>query len=245
MSRPPLPLAYEAPVLIRVDGKDLCVLFCTPLNLDELAVGHLVGRGLLPDRDALASLFICPDGGRVEIGRHGGPDLPLGPVALIASACGAGATPGELFGLDGRPLPAGQSSFSLAALAERSRGMFAAADLYRDTGGMHCAALAPPDRKRMETVREDVGRHNAVDKVVGRGFLDGEDLPSMAILTSGRIAVDMVVKAIRAGVPVLASRSIPTSSAYALARDYGMTLIGRIGSREAIVYCGDSRLLPE
>lgn len=245
MSRHPFPLAPEAPVLIRVDGKDLCVLFCTPLNLDELAVGHLVGRGLLSDRDSLASLFICPDGGRVDLGRHGGPSLPLGPVALIASACGAGATPGELFGLDGRPLPPCPARFSLEALAGRSREMFAAAELYRDSGGMHCAALAPPDGERRETVREDVGRHNAVDKVVGRGFLDGEDLPSMAILTSGRIAVDMVVKAIRAGVPVLASRSIPTSSAYALARDYDLTLIGRIGSHEAIVYCGGTRLLSE
>lgn len=249
-----LPLAPEAPLLLRVDGRDLVVLFCTPLDLEDLAVGHLVGRGLLRRREELLSIHVCEDRGRVDIGRADAPELPGSPVALLASGCGAGALPGELFGLGGpggaetAPTTAPNSGadgprFRLEDLVEGERAMFAAARLYRETGGLHCAALLREGEAEPLLVREDVGRHNAVDKVLGRAFLEGLDLSRCALLTSGRIAVDMVAKAAHAGLPLLGSRSIPTSSAYELARARGLALIGRLGSREPLVYCGGKLLL--
>ncbi|HUX37835.1 MAG TPA: formate dehydrogenase accessory sulfurtransferase FdhD [Rectinemataceae bacterium] len=250
MAPPRLPLALEAPVLIRVDGRDLSLLLCTALSLEDLALGHLVGKGLLKDRESLLSLHICEDRSRVDIERAGGPPLPEGDPALIGSACGSGLLPAELFGLVARePLSPGTDPrataahpstplFSLRELAARAHEMFAAASMHRDSGGMHCAALASCERDIPTIVREDVGRHNAIDKVLGRGLLEGRDFSRSAILTSGRIAADMVAKAIHAGVPLLASRSIPTTAAFELASTYGLALVGRIASREALIYCG-------
>ena len=245
MDRSRLSLALESPVLIRVDGRDLVVLLCTALALDDLAVGHLVSRGLLPDRDSLHSIFVCGDRGRVDITRGEAPPIPSGGIPVMASACGAGALPGELFDLDPPPVPPdrGEGLFGLATLADRAREMFAAASMHRKTGGMHCAALALTEGGRPIIVREDVGRHNAVDKVIGRAFLEGIDFRRTAIISSGRIAADMVAKAIHTGVPLIASRSVPTTAAYELARAFGIALVGRVLSRNPLVYCGERLIL--
>ncbi|HOX48823.1 MAG TPA: formate dehydrogenase accessory sulfurtransferase FdhD, partial [Spirochaetales bacterium] len=87
--------------------------------------------------------------------------------------------------------------------------------------------------------------HNAVDKVLGRGLLDGADFSRSVLLTSGRIAADMAQKAAKAGLPVLVSRSIPTTEAYAFAREAGITLIGRIGTPSPIVYTRPELVRPE
>lgn len=242
-----LPLALESPVLVRVDGRDLAILLCTPLALDDLAVGHLVGRGLLPDRGSLRSIFVCDDRGRVDIERGAAPPLPSGSIPVLASGCGAGGLGGEIFGLE---FPAeapdrGRGLFSLDELARRARDMFSAAAMHRSTGGMHCAALALPAPELRLIVREDVGRHNAVDKVIGRAFLEGIDFGQAAIITSGRIAADMVAKAIHAGIPILASRSVPTTAAFELASAFGIALVGRLGSKTALVYCGDRLFFTE
>lgn len=241
---PPLPLAPEAPVLLSVDGARLTLFMCTPLCLDELGVGHLLGRGLLADRAGLRSVLVCPDRGRVQVERLGGPPVDEGSFTLLHSACGAGGSLEGALGLEGRaPLPP-SAHFTLAGLAALAREMSAAAELYRETGGLHSAALASAEPGVPLVVREDVGRHNAVDKVLGRGLFDGLDRTRCAILTSGRIAADMAVKAVFAGVPVLASRSVPTTAAYEIARRFNVTLVGRVGSREPVVFCGAGRILP-
>lgn len=221
---------------------DLVVLFCTPLSLDELAVGHLVGRGLLRERAELASVAVCADDGLVEVARAGAPPLPRGNLEVVASACGSGTRTERLLGLDdGGTLPPGEP-VSLALLAEGARRMFEAADLHRSVGGMHCSAIFPMEAGSRLIVREDVGRHNAVDKVLGRAWLEGLDSARCAILTSGRIAADMVAKAYSAGVSIIASRSVATSSAYDIATRRGMTLLGRIVGHDPIIYCGGERL---
>lgn len=247
MPAPPRPLAPEVPVLLRVDGRDLTLLFCSPFDLDDLAVGHLVGRGLLPKRESLRSLFICDDRGRVDIDRWEGPPLPEGGVPVLASACGAGALPSEILGL-GELAAAGSRPpvvplFSLEELAGSLREMFATAVMHRETGGMHCAALVSAPGI-LSIVREDVGRHNAVDKVIGRGFLEGRDFATCAILSSGRIAADMVAKAIHAGVGLLVTRSIPTTSAFELACEFGLSIVGRALSSSPILYCDAGRIVP-
>jgi FdhD protein len=141
--------------------------------------------------------------------------------------------------------------------------MFSRALMYRETGGMHCAALAvdlssraasspaakaqseeAPEGTSYFVVREDVGRHNAVDKVLGRAFMHGVDFSASCILTSGRIAADMILKAVAAKVPVVVSRSIPTTTAFEIAEKAGVTVVGRIGSEQPLVYCGSVRILP-
>ncbi|HAX38082.1 MAG TPA: formate dehydrogenase accessory sulfurtransferase FdhD [Spirochaetaceae bacterium] len=254
-----LPLAPEVPVELLVNGTKLATLMCTPLNLDDLALGHLVGRGMLADLATVLSVGACADLRQANvICGEGLLADRYGLAAVIASGCGSGGalrTATEL-----PPLAAAAGArVSLELLQGYARRMFEAAELYRKTGGMHCAALLGPplaaggsDRatggepaaERFFVVREDVGLHNAVDKVLGSGFRRAVPLTESVILTSGRIASDMILKAIAAGVAVIVSRSIPTSSAFELAKRAGVTIVGRIEKSKPLVYCGGQRIVP-
>jgi len=259
MSENGYPLAQETPVELVANGHRIAVLMCTPQNLDDLAAGHLFTRGMLTDPDRVLSIGACADlcvmsvtaPGALSVDRFG-----LGQV--IASGCGSGSVLAEAAALG--TVPPG-FSVALDDLKTWSRAMFKAAVLYRQTGGMHCASLALPGGAARPTgpaaelsmenvpegssyfvVREDVGRHNAVDKVIGRGFRDRVDFSSACILTSGRIASDMILKAVAARVPVVISRSIPTTTAFEIAQSTGVTIVGRIGDDAPIVYTSPDRI---
>ena len=254
-----LPLAQEAPVELVANGNRVAVLMCTPRNLDDLAAGHLFTRGMLKDPSRVLTIGACADLRVMTVVAPGAiePDS-LGLGQVIASGCGSASIIANAAALG--TVPPG-FTVDLETLKAWSSAMFRAAVMYRDTGGMHCAALALPAGAPVPAgpaaslsiegspagasyfvVREDVGRHNAVDKVIGRAFVDRADFSRSVILTSGRIAADMILKAVAAAVPVLVSRSIPTTTAYDLAVAAGVTLVGRIGDKEAIVYTCPERI---
>lgn len=251
---PDLPLAPEAPVALHVDGRLMAVLMCSPWDLDELAIGHLFSRGIIASPQDLKSLFICPDMRSVTISTLSKAGATFEAEGLVFSGCGAASVISALSmgSRAAKTSPDATEMFSIDELSAWAREMFASAVLYRKTGGLHIAALASRTEKcagaEADTgcgyfvAREDVGRHNAVDKVLGRGLLDRVDFSCAAILTSGRIAADMIQKAARAGVAVLVSRSIPTTEAYARALEADVTLIGRIGSPHPIVYTQPDRV---
>lgn len=246
LQRPDFPLAEESPLALVVNQRKLALLMCTPLNLDELALGHLFGRGLIEGPGSLKSLWVCPDRGSVHVETlEPLPETALPDEAFLPSACGSGVASAELLGAPARQPLASGWTIGLEELKKQAREMFSRAVLYKATGGIHCAALlqeAEEGGAFSLEVREDVGRHNAVDKVIGFGLFAGADFSRSAILTSGRVAADMVLKARAAGIPVLATRSIPTSSAYALALEAGITIVGRIGAERPIVYTRPERI---
>jgi len=240
-----LPLAPEVPVGLVLDGKPFALLMCSPFDLDELAVGHLFSKGLLASKADLLSLSICPDMRSVHIATVSGIGASLEPEGLVFSGCGAAQVQrAAKIPVGSVPSPgtigAAPPTLDLDQLTAWAVAMFAAAELYHRTGGLHVAALVCGS---YFVAREDVGRHNAVDKVLGRGLLDGVDFSASAVLSSGRIAADMAMKAVNTGVPILVTRSIPTSEAYAIALASGLTLVGRIGSKNPIVYSGQERIL--
>lgn len=259
MSVQVLPLAEEVPVELVVNGERIAVLMCTPKNLDDLAAGHLFARGMLVDPDLVLSIGACADLRVMSVTAPGALRADrFGLAQVIASGCGSGSVVADAAALG--TVPPG-FSVSIAMLRLWSRAMFQAAILYRETGGMHCAALVLPSGAPVPAgaaaslcmegapagasyfvVREDVGRHNAVDKVLGRGFRDKAGFSSACILTSGRIAADMILKAVAARVPVVASRSIPTTTAFEIARDAGVTIVGRIGDVTPVVYTCPERI---
>jgi FdhD protein len=207
-----LPLAPEKAVVLEVNGTPIVTLMCTPCDLDVLAIGYLRTSGIISSLGEVLKLVISPDNVRVSV--------------RCSSDTASGTQPLP-------DLPRGEM-FPLASIGGWAREMFDRAALRKETGGMHSAGLA--DRNGLRWIYEDVGRHNAVDKVIGRGLVDGVDFSRCCLICSGRIAVEMAAKTIAAGIPIFASRSMPTTAAYEMAVEKGLTVIGRCSSPSPAVY---------
>src|SRR4051794_9551947 len=225
-------VAVEEPLKIRVDGEALAVTMRTPGHDDELALGFLVGEGLI-DAPRAAGPPADLAGNIVEVQ---GPLLrePSSRRFYATSSCGVcgkGALE-EIAVLSG-PLPDGPvvERSLLAALPDRLRQPG-----FERTGGLHATGLFTADGE-LACVREDVGRHNAMDKVIGRALLDGGlPLHDRLLCVSGRLSFELVQKAVVAGAPLLVGVGAPTSLAVQAAQDRGLTLVGFARGDRANVY---------
>jgi FdhD protein len=231
-------VAVEEPLEIRVDGAALTVTMRTPGHDEELALGFLLGEGLI-DGPRAAGLTDDLAANVVEVA---GPLLrdPGRRRFYTTSSCGiCGRGSLEEVAVHAPPLPAGPrvARSLLAALPQRLRQPG-----FGRTGGMHATGLFAASGDPL-LVREDVGRHNAMDKVVGRALLDGDiPLRGRILCVSGRLSFELVQKAAVAGAPVLVGVGAPTSLAIALAADRGMTLAGFARGERVNVYTGAERV---
>lgn len=225
-------LAVEEPLEIRAAAPGLAaapiaVTMRTPGHDDELAVGYLFGEGLVDGRADLDDPPVVADGAAVVVRLARPFDAEAArrevPVGSSCGVCGA-ASIDRL--VDLAP-PVGQGPVvRRAALAAMPAALRAGQAAFERTGGLHAAGLFGADGARV-VVREDVGRHNAVDKLCGRALLDGRlPLDRLVLLVSGRVSFEIVQKAARAGVTVLAAVSAPTSLAAQAADRLGLTLVG-------------------
>lgn len=230
----------EAPVDLIVNNKKLATFMCTPAHLNELAMGYLFSRGLIQSVDDVHTLAACDDMRKVYVtirGSVGEEQYSL--AGVLASGCGNGMIFSESF-LQMEPIYT-TLQVKMAEVQQLAVTMCAEAALYKETGGVHCAALV--NGQQLLALREDVGRHNAVDKVIGKGLFLRIGFSESMILTTGRISSDMVLKAVAGRIPLVASRSIPSSLALEIAEKSGITVIGRVFAKEPIVYTHPERVL--
>ena len=255
-------LAAEEPLGIRVDGTALTMTMRTPGDDVELAAGFLVGEAILHGRDDIAGIKVCDgtscghlDHTDDEIGNI--VDVALAPgvagVAAVAgarrsfmttSACGVcGKTSiDDICVLPRAPLSGDDTVFTPGMLASLPGRLREAQRVFSSTGGLHAAGLFTAAGDLL-AVREDVGRHNAVDKIVGWALLqDKLPLAGCALLVSGRASFELVQKAVLAGIPLLAAVSAPSSLAADLAEEAGLTLVGFLRGQSMNVYTGASRV---
>jgi FdhD protein len=233
-------VAIEEPLEIRVDGEALAVTMRTPGHDDELALGFLVGEGLIA-RDVPRAAGPTADlaGNIVEVA---GPLLcePSQRRFYATSSCGVcGKGALEEIAVVAEPLPDGPvvERALLAQLPDRLRQPG-----FEKTGGLHATGLFTADGE-LVCVREDVGRHNAMDKVVGRALLDGAlPLHDRILCVSGRLSFELVQKAVVAGAPILVGVGAPTSLAIQAAEDRGLTLAGFARGGRANVYAHPQRV---
>jgi FdhD protein len=253
-------VAAEEPLQLLLGGEPLSIVMRTPGNDLELALGLLWAERVVTGLEQVIGVRISAESGELEAGvplasdllESNQVDLRLAEGAgrrpgrsfLSSSACGVcGAATVESLALDHAPLPAGEplDPAVLPPLAGRLR---AGQRLFEQTGGLHAAGLFD-FQGRLQLLREDVGRHNAVDKVVGRLLLDGR-LPAAGTIlaVSGRAGYEVVQKAVAAGIPVLVAVGAPSSLAVQVARRFNLTLAGFLRDDRFNVYSGAERLRP-
>jgi FdhD protein len=224
----------EQPLTVYVNGERFLTLLCTPVKLDALVLGYLWMEKVIGGLDEVTALAISEVDGRAEVAVAHPVTLPT--ERILTSGCGGGITfriDPRLFSRIDSPLRVGP-----AALAARMKDLFAEAVQYRASRGIHGAALA--DRERLLVVAEDVGRHNAVDKVKGEALQRGIPTADRILLSTGRISSEMLLKAARMGVPVVVSRTSPTEMAVGLAEQLGITVVGYVRPDSLNLYAGDA-----
>ena len=248
-------LAVEEPLEIRVQDRGLSVTMRTPGHDEELAAGFLVTEGVIRRREDLVDLRVCgPTRNVVKATLAPGVAVDWARLerhVYTSSSCGlCGKTslaavralrpPGE--DPDGaRPRP-DEPRLTPELVHSLPARLADAQPLFRQTGGLHATALFSPAGELL-VVREDVGRHNALDKVIGHALLAGTlPLTNAVLLVSGRAGFELVQKAVVAGAPVLAAVGAPSSLACELARENGLTLLGFVRGGRFNVYAGGGRL---
>lgn len=227
-------IVREQPLVIYVNGKKFVTLLCSPIKLDCLVVGYLWLEKVIASLDDIRDLRVSEVDGRADVVLTQDVELPT--ERILTSGCGGGIT----FRIDPRLFPQIRSSLKVRPerLFERMRELFGAAVHYRTSRGIHGAALSDGDR--LLVIAEDVGRHNAVDKVKGEALLKGIPTTDRILLSTGRVSSEMLLKAARMGVPLVASRTSPTEMAIALAEQLGITVVGYLRSDSLNLYTGDT-----
>lgn len=241
------PLPEERTITLHLNEEELLSFQASPENLDELAVGFLYSEGVLNNREDLGSVQVT-DCHVYVVANTDRAALPTanGAKKTLTSGCGRGLT---FLGLDGmRSLRRTREKLTVSVrqVGELMRELAQQSTKYQKTGGVHSSALALPDK--IIATREDIGRHNTVDKLLGYAFLNDLRLQRVIIVSSGRISLEMAAKVGRAGIPVAISRTAVTDMALALADELGITLVGyaRAGANADMrVYCGGWRLNKE
>ena len=217
----------ESAVWLELNGSPAVTWMCTPERLDELVVGWLFGEGYIDRQSEIVRMRPCTSelGFWVEV-----PAERYDAVErqerrrVLASGCGSvTAVLGSLRDVPRRPSPI--EAPDVVEMRRLFKSMFALGERYQETGGVHAAALT--DGITLLHHAEDIGRHNAVDKVLGAAILDGRNPEGLILLVTGRISGELAFKAARAGVALVATPSVPSTIAVEIARAGGMLLIGR------------------
>jgi len=249
-------LAVEEPLEMRVNGRSLAVTMRTPGHDVDLAAGFLVSEGIISAGEHLATARYCAGATAEGVNTYNVLDLRLAPgVAaptpsmernlLTTSSCG-------LCGKESIDAVRTKSTWDVRADAVRIDAEFLSAlpdklreaqAVFEKTGGLHAAALFDAGTGEMLVLREDVGRHNAVDKVIGWAVKENLlPLRGTVLMVSSRASFELAQKALMAGIPVLAAVSAPSSLSAEFAAEVGMTLVGFLRGDSMVIYAGDERV---
>jgi FdhD protein len=245
-------LAAEEPLEIRIGEEPLSVTMRTPGDDRELAAGFLLTEGVVRSRLQILSLGPIPSLAEGQRGNVIRAELAPGTMPdrdqmkrnfFAASSCGI-CGKASIDSVRARTLEAPNPALRIqtATLLELPDALRGSQDVFERTGGLHAAALFDSSGKLL-CLHEDIGRHNAVDKVIGWALLnDRIPLSRQTLLVSGRGGFEIVQKAIVAGVPVVACVSAPSSLAVQLAREMRLTLIGFLRANRFVIYAGEERI---
>lgn len=233
-------LIKESPLTIFINNYQLLTLMVLKENLEELVFGFLAAEGLIKKKDDIVNISFKQQQTVVMVDIKSEFKPNNFKKRTLTSGCGSGSTFLNLkvcaeSGIinSNMQLPAGHISNLMSQLQNN-------AEYFKKTGGTHISALA--DQEKILFRMEDIGRHNTLDKLVGKAIKEGISLDDKIVLTSGRISTEMIVKVLKQGIPFLVSRSAPTEAAVNIARDRELTLIAFCRGKRMNIYSGEQRI---
>lgn len=236
-------IVKEAPLTIMLNGRELATLVCSPHSFELLAIGFLVSEGILQKQEDIKKITYQPEQGIVYVDTNNDAERTDGFLRKAFSSCCGKGRPTMNFLNDYKQIQpiSSKSSYTVKELLSFAASLNKMAQTFKFTGGVHEAALAHGDE--FIAFYEDIGRHNAIDRILGYTFVNNIDTSDKVIVLSGRVASEMIVKAARIGVPVVVSRSAPTCLSIDLAEQLGITLVGFARGNSLNVYSHPERIL--
>ncbi|UCH43185.1 MAG: formate dehydrogenase accessory sulfurtransferase FdhD [Dehalococcoidales bacterium] len=234
-------VAREFPLTILLNDQEMVTLLCSPVNLNYLAVGFLYSEGFLQDGDEIKRVVVDQQRGVARVEVEGNEELSSDVLfkRMITSGCGRGASFYSATDVTSQKVESA-TQVSPAEIRSLVLEFQHRSSTYRATGGVHSAALS--DTGSIQVFSEDIGRHNAIDKVFGECLLEGISTDGKIVVTSGRISSEILLKVARRNVPIIVSKSAPTDLGVRLAHDLGITLIGFVRGKRMNVYSNEWRV---
>jgi FdhD protein len=234
-------VAREFPLTIILNNQELVTLLCSPTNLKYLAAGFLLSEGLLKSKDEIKKIIVDDRRGVVRVETVEDKKIAQDVLfkRIISSGCGRGASFYSAADAASQKIES-QMEISTEEIFALVNEFQHGSAVYLATGGVHSAALC--DRKSMLVFSEDIGRHNAIDKIFGKCLL--EDIPTddRVVITSGRISSEVLHKVAKRGIPILISISAPTNLGVRIAANLGITLISSVRGKRMNVCTNDWRI---
>ena len=236
-------IVKEIPFTILVNGQEIVTLLCSPDKLEYLAVGFLLSEGLIKSDTQIKSVNIGKDGhyANVELGGDFQVPQDFFQRRLISSGCGRGSSfynPRDT--LNCEPINS-DIQIKYKQIIDLMKEFQEKSSLFKKTGGVHSAALC--NLGEIEIFTEDIGRHNAIDKIFGECLLKGIPTEGKVILTSGRISSEILIKTAKGKIPIIISRAAPTDLAVDLAEKLNLTLIGFVRGKRMNIYTHNYRIV--
>jgi len=228
----------ETPVSLTVNGKVWLTFMCTPVHLEELAVGFLYNEGIIESMDEVEDVRVCEHGDNIDVWLNHDVEQPTS--WRRTSGCTGGVTAVDLLAKPNVSFDRNRLEVQPEAIGHLVEMLFDAQSLYRETGGVHTSALS--DGKKILLSAEDIGRHNTLDKIAGLCLMKNIFPETRILITTGRISSEMLQKAARLGAPILISRTSPSSLSIEMAERYGITLIGYARKHRFNVYSNVQRV---
>ncbi len=233
-------VAREAALTIILNDSELVTMLCSPAEEKYLVAGFLAAEGLIQCGDDITSFVLDETRGIARVTTKKGGEAERIWKRFISSGCGRGATFYSAADITSPPVESSIRIFP-DQVYRQMKDFQDRSEVFKSTGGVHAAALATAEGIKLFS--EDIGRHNAVDKIFGRCLLEDIETKDNMLLVTGRISSEILLKVARRGIPVLISKSAPTDSGVKLAERLGITLVGFVRGHRMNVYAHAERVV--
>ena len=230
-------IVKEVPLTIKINGEEFATLLASPNKLNELAVGYLYVEGIIKERADLKSIELNPKTYIVSVElKNTIKEEDFKKKRVLTSGCGKNISFYNYEDFENCPPVESDLKIQAETILKLMNEFQKQSEVFRETGGVHSAALC--EAGRIISFTEDIGRHNAFDKIVGELVISGNSPKDKFLLSSGRISSEMLIKCGRIGIPIVVSRSAPTDMAVRLGRQLKITLAGFARGNRMNIYCG-------